>query len=90
MSASDAPAFDVEALRERYRQERERRLRPDGLAQYVEVAGEFAAFGRDPWARPVSRRGPVVDEVDVAVVGAGLTGCSWVRTSGSSASGASG
>src|SRR2546425_1216672 len=31
--------FDPEALRERYRQEREKRLRPDGNAQYVEVKG---------------------------------------------------
>ena len=43
---TDAPGFDAEALRARYRDERERRLRPDGLAQYVEVAGELAWLAR--------------------------------------------
>ncbi|HVM67040.1 MAG TPA: NAD(P)/FAD-dependent oxidoreductase [Acidimicrobiales bacterium] len=74
MSEPDGVGFDVEALRERYREERERRLRADGIAQYIEVAGEFAAFARDPWADPVTRRPPVTGDVDVAVVGAGLSG----------------
>jgi len=74
VSAPDDLGVDVEALRERYRQERERRLRPDGIAQYVEVAGEFAAFARDPWADSGATRGPLFDEVDVAIVGAGFSG----------------
>jgi len=74
LSALDGPDNAVEALRERYQKERERRLRPDGIAQYIEVAGEFAAFARDPWAAPARRRDPVSDEVDVVVVGAGLSG----------------
>ena len=31
--------FDPDALREKYREEREKRLRPDGNEQYLEVAG---------------------------------------------------
>lgn len=39
---------DVEALRRKYAEERARRLRPDGIAQYVEVEGAFAGFAADP------------------------------------------
>jgi len=34
--------FDPIALREKYRHERDRRLRPDGNEQYVEVAADSA------------------------------------------------
>ena len=32
--------IDKEALKERYRAERDKRLRPDGNDQYVEIAGQ--------------------------------------------------
>jgi cation diffusion facilitator CzcD-associated flavoprotein CzcO len=67
-------AFDVDALRQKYAFERDRRLRPDGIAQYVEIAGRFAEFGTDPWSDPDFTRGPLCDEVDVAIVGAGFGG----------------
>jgi cation diffusion facilitator CzcD-associated flavoprotein CzcO len=66
--------LDLEALRQKYRQERDRRLRPDGIDQYVETAGTFAAFAEDPWADPDFTRKPLTDNVDVAIVGAGFGG----------------
>lgn len=66
--------FDIDALRQKYAQERARRLRPDGIAQYVEIAGEFARFADDPWVDEGFTREPVTDEVDVAIVGAGFGG----------------
>ncbi|OYN79262.1 flavin-containing monooxygenase [Mycolicibacterium sphagni] len=66
--------FDPDALRARYAHEREIRLRPDGIAQYVEVAGDFAGFARDPWSGEPADREPLTDEVDVAIVGAGFGG----------------
>ena len=36
--------FDPEQLRNRYRQERDRRLRNDGESQYIEAEGEFAHY----------------------------------------------
>src|SRR5262245_11466922 len=36
--------FDPDALRERYRQERDRRLRADGNNQYIEVAQDFGHY----------------------------------------------
>jgi cation diffusion facilitator CzcD-associated flavoprotein CzcO len=67
-------SFDVDALRQKYAFERDRRLRPDGIAQYVEIAGPFAAFAEDPWSEPHFTREPLCDEVDVAIVGAGFGG----------------
>ena len=37
------PAIDKEALRRRYRAERDKRLRREGSAQYRRLAGELAA-----------------------------------------------
>jgi cation diffusion facilitator CzcD-associated flavoprotein CzcO len=67
-------AFDVDALRQKYARERDRRLRPDGVAQYVEIAGQFAGFADDPWSDPHFARDPMSDEVDVAIIGAGFGG----------------
>lgn len=66
--------IDPEALRAKYARERERRLRPDGVAQYVEVAGEFAGFADDPWAGAPTPREPLTDDIDIAVIGAGFGG----------------
>lgn len=73
-SGSDGTTFDPDALRHRYAEERARRLRADGIGQYVEVAGRFAAFGEDPWAEAGFTREPLTDEVDVAIIGAGFGG----------------
>ncbi|MUL45334.1 NAD(P)/FAD-dependent oxidoreductase [Mycobacterium sp. CBMA293] len=73
-AGSDGATFDPDALRQRYAQERARRLRSDGIGQYVEIAGRFAAFGEDPWAQPGFAREPLTDEVDVAIIGAGFGG----------------
>ena len=42
--------FDPDAIRAKYRAERDRRIRDDGNAQYREVSGDFARFTDDPWA----------------------------------------
>jgi len=67
-------AFDVDALRQKYAFERDRRLRADGIAQYLEMAGPFAGFANDPWCDPNFTRDPLSDEVDVAIIGAGFGG----------------
>ena len=50
--AIDPSDIDVEALRERYRIEKEKRVRPDGNKQFKELKGEYAEFDRDPYAEP--------------------------------------
>ncbi|MBK6320429.1 MAG: NAD(P)/FAD-dependent oxidoreductase [Dehalococcoidia bacterium] len=76
MAQDTAPAelgFDPDALREKYRQERDKRLRADGNAQYLEITGEYAHYIEDPYVQPEVRE-PVTTEVEVAVVGGGHGG----------------
>jgi cation diffusion facilitator CzcD-associated flavoprotein CzcO len=68
-----ADPIDREALRAKYRQEREKRLRPDGNDQYIEPTGRFAHFLDDPYAEPVDRA-PFSDEVTVVIIGGGFSG----------------
>ena len=68
------PAFDPDALRDKYRRERDKRLRPEGNEQYVEVKGRFAHFLDDPYATPGFARAPLTDAVEVAVIGGGFGG----------------
>lgn len=68
------PTSAVEQARERYSLEREKRLRPDGLAQYRELAGDYAEFDRDPYVEPGFTRDPVVEDTDVVIVGGGFAG----------------
>jgi cyclohexanone monooxygenase len=73
MASVDELGFDPDALRERYREERERRLRAEGNEQYVEVTGRFAHYLEDPYVEPIERE-PLTDEVDVVVIGGGFGG----------------
>jgi cation diffusion facilitator CzcD-associated flavoprotein CzcO len=65
--------FDPEALRVKYREERDKRLRADGNEQYREVVGDFARYVDDPYAER-RERAPIVDEIEVAVIGGGFGG----------------
>ena len=78
MTTTDLPAddlgFDPDVLREKYRIERDKRLRDDGNEQYAEVAGDFAYYVEDPYLDEVIQRAPLADEVEVVVVGGGFGG----------------
>jgi len=67
-------AFDPEALRERYRIERDRRLRADASAQYVPTTGQYAHYLDDPYADPHFSRDPIIEEVEVVIMGGGFGG----------------
>ncbi|MGH6870457.1 MAG: flavin-containing monooxygenase [Rhizomicrobium sp.] len=73
MSHAADLGFDPDALKARYRAERDRRLREDGNEQYVEIAGRFAHYLDDPYVAPVTRA-PLHDEVEVVVIGGGFGG----------------
>jgi cation diffusion facilitator CzcD-associated flavoprotein CzcO len=66
--------FDPDALHEKYLAERDKRLREDGNAQYIEVKAEFAHYVDDPYVEPGFTRAPVFDEVDFAIIGGGFGG----------------
>ena len=66
--------FDPEALRKKYRKERDKRLRQDGNDQYQEVSGEFSYFAEDPYLEETIEREPLMDEVEVVIIGGGFGG----------------
>ena len=66
--------IDVPALREKYRHERDKRLRKEGSKQFIHTADELADFWEtDPHSPPVVRD-PISDDVDVVVIGGGFAG----------------
>ncbi|MBQ0852691.1 NAD(P)/FAD-dependent oxidoreductase [Streptomyces sp. BH-SS-21] len=74
-SGPDALGFDPDALRARYRAERERRIRPEGNAQYRRIAGEFGYYADDPYVESAEfTREPLHDRVEAVVVGGGFGG----------------
>ncbi|TNE33561.1 MAG: NAD(P)/FAD-dependent oxidoreductase [Alphaproteobacteria bacterium] len=71
--ATTAPAIDREALRRKYAEERDKRLRADGSAQYVRLEREFSELAADPYT-PRTERDPVTDHVTFAFIGGGFAG----------------
>ena len=66
--------FDPEELREKYRVERDKRLRVDGSEQYQEMTGDFTHYVDDPYIGEKIEREPLTDEMDVIVIGGGFGG----------------
>jgi cyclohexanone monooxygenase len=66
--------FDPDALRAKYHEERDKRLRPDGNEQYVEVKGDFSRYVDDPYVVSGFTRAPLTDAVDVLIIGGGFGG----------------
>src|ERR1700736_4877143 len=66
--------FDPDALKQKYLAERDKRLRPDGISQYIEVKAEFSHYVEDPYVEPGFMREPVSDEVEFTIIGGGFGG----------------
>jgi cation diffusion facilitator CzcD-associated flavoprotein CzcO len=67
-------SFDPVELRKKYLEERDKRLRSEGNAQYVDMTGKLEDLAHDPYAEPGVTRPPVVEDVDVAIFGGGFAG----------------
>ena len=65
--------IDRDALRAKYRAERDKRLRADGNEQYVDLVGPFAEYLEDPYVEAEPRE-PLTDEVTIAFIGGGFAG----------------
>ncbi|MDA9050026.1 NAD(P)/FAD-dependent oxidoreductase, partial [Pseudomonadales bacterium] len=66
--------FDPQELREKYRSERDKRVREDGEDQYIEAASEFAEYAdTDPYVEEI-HRDPLALNITVAIIGAGFSG----------------
>src|ERR1700683_1388763 len=77
MTTTESPAtpghIDTDALRRRYAEERDKRLRPDGNDQYLRLSGDFARYLDDPHT-PWAQRAPRTDHRTVVCVGGGFAG----------------
>jgi cation diffusion facilitator CzcD-associated flavoprotein CzcO len=68
-------SIDIAALRRRYRDERDSRVRPEATDQYVRTeGGDFAELYETDIHTPDRERSPVTLDLDVAIIGAGWAG----------------
>ncbi|KAI9028796.1 cyclododecanone monooxygenase [Hyaloraphidium curvatum] len=66
--------FDPKELKQKYLAERDKRLRPDGLDQYIMQAEvEDKSLVDDPWCEPLERK-IRKEEVTVLILGGGFSG----------------
>ncbi|HEX4198579.1 MAG TPA: NAD(P)/FAD-dependent oxidoreductase [Caulobacteraceae bacterium] len=68
-----APTIDKDALRRKYREERDKRLREDGNEQYLQLKGRLAHYLEDPYT-PLQPRQAKTDHVTFAFIGGGFAG----------------
>ena len=66
--------IDIAALKEKYRHERDKRMRDDGQRQYFRPTGEVvSSYAVDPH-QPVRPRDSISEDIDVIVLGGGWGG----------------
>ncbi|MCD7107804.1 NAD(P)/FAD-dependent oxidoreductase [Rhizobium sp. DKSPLA3] len=65
--------IDLEALRRRYAEERDKRLREEGNQQYLQTKGDFSYFVDDPYVERVERQ-PIETTRQAVVIGGGFGG----------------
>lgn len=66
--------IDIPALREKYRQERDKRIRPEGQQQYQAASGELPTVSSEDPHMPVQAREALSKDVNVLVLGGGWSG----------------
>ncbi len=71
--ANAETALDKAALRAKYLEERNKRLRADGNEQYLQLKGQLAHYLDDPYT-PFTPRAPRTDHVTFAFIGGGFAG----------------
>ncbi len=66
--------FDPADLRQKYADERTKRLRTDGNNQYQEITGQHAHYNTDPYVEPGFIRPALQEELDAVIIGGGFGG----------------
>nr|WP_045118757.1 NAD(P)/FAD-dependent oxidoreductase [Haliangium ochraceum] len=61
-------------MKEKYRLEREKRLRADGNAQYIDLSGVYEDFDQDPYVEPGFTRAALHEHSDTLIIGGGFGG----------------
>lgn len=66
--------FDPTEMRQKYVDERNKRIRADGNNQYQEIKGEHEHHNVDPYVEPGFTRPALQEELDAVIVGGGFGG----------------
>jgi len=74
MTTTPQAPVDPAALRAKYLAERDKRLRADADAQFIEAAGAYADFAADPYIEAPLVRDAIAEDIEVAVIGGGFGG----------------
>lgn len=72
-NTNESEKADLQAVRERYRAERDRRLQREDRGASLELKGDLERYLDDPYTEWAERE-PLNDQVDAVVVGAGWAG----------------
>ena len=67
-------ALDADAIRRKYAEERDKRIRAEQNAQWAELDERFAHLSEDPYVEPGFTRDPIVEDIDALVIGGGFGG----------------
>jgi cyclohexanone monooxygenase len=62
------------ALSQKYEEEKAKRLRADGMAQYKLADGSLSHFKEDKYSEPDLKREPISADTEVVIVGGGYGG----------------
>lgn len=62
-----ADSVDIPALKERYLQERRKRMQRDGQKQHIRPTGKLATYYEADPHKPVERRAPISEDIDATV-----------------------
>jgi cyclohexanone monooxygenase len=73
-SSGETIGFDPIQLKQKYAEERAKRVREDGKEQYRRLEGKFAPLAEDPYVEPGFTRAALHDEVDAVIIGGGYGG----------------
>ena len=67
-------SFDPDFLRNKYREERDKRVKLEGNDQYIEVKGDFSYFVEDPYIEEKITRDPEENIYHTIIIGGGFGG----------------
>ena len=70
----DSLGFNPDELRQKYRLERDKRVRVDGNDQYLEVKGDFSYFVEDPYIDEEISRDSIEKTFHTVIIGGGFGG----------------
>lgn len=72
MTIENRVELDADKVRARYAVERQKRLRSDGIEQFLPPVGKFAKFSEDPRVKQSLQREPISETSDAICIGGGF------------------